>query len=310
MLLDRRLIFVTGKGGVGKTTVAAALGLAAARAGKKTIVCEVQRQSRMSAVLAREGVVEHEETEIADGLWAISVDPDRAVEEYLRYQLRSRALYKLLVDNRIFQYLFAAAPGARELVTIGKLWELAQVERKWTGGDTYDLVIVDAPATGHGLGLLNAPKTFRDIARVGPIASQADQIHTFFTDPKKTAVALVALPEEMPVNETLDFQRLLAQEMGRATDLTVVNALYPQRFTAREAEELAAASEGNGTSEPARAAITAAVSEHVRAKGQRRQLGRLRRGSQSPVSTLPYIFEPELDLDDVEELSRKLERAL
>src|SRR5256714_11681246 len=146
--MDKRLIFVTGKGGVGKTTVAAALGLAAAARGKRTIVCEVARQERMSRAFRREGVG-WSETKLADNLYAISIDPHESLEEYLEDQIGSRRLAHLLFRNRIFEYFPAPAPGVRELVTIGKAWELPQLQRR-RGGDTpYHLVIVDAPATRH-----------------------------------------------------------------------------------------------------------------------------------------------------------------
>ena len=214
-ILDKRLIFVTGKGGVGKSTVAAALGVAAARRGKRTIVCEVAQQERMSAVFHREGVG-YRETEIADNLYAFSVDPQRALEEYLLQQIRIKPVYDLMFKNRIFTYFAAATPGLRELVTVGKVWELAQLDRRVKKGAKYDLVIVDAPATGHGLGLLRTPKTFGDIARVGPIKRQADTIYEFITDASLTSVVAVAWPEEMPVNETIDLQRNLERGAGPA----------------------------------------------------------------------------------------------
>ena len=99
----------------------------------------------------RQGVGYHE-TEIAPDLFAFSIDPQRALEEYLLLQIRIRPLYDLLFKNRIFTYFAAATPGLRELVTVGKVWELAQLDRRVKKGDKYDLVIVDAPATGHGLG--------------------------------------------------------------------------------------------------------------------------------------------------------------
>src|SRR5919204_278698 len=199
-IFDKRLIFVTGKGGVGKTTVAAALGLAAARAGKRTIVCEVAHQERMSQAFRREGVG-YSEAELAPRLFAISIDPQRSMEEYLSSQVKPAPLYKLLFDNRFFQYFAAATPGMRELVTIGKIWELAQLERRSAKASPYDLVIVDAPSTGHGLGILRTPATFRDAARVGPIRRQANIIDSFISDPKLTGVVTVALPEEMLGNE-------------------------------------------------------------------------------------------------------------
>src|SRR3954454_22949262 len=199
LLFDKRLVVVTGKGGVGRTTVAAALGLAAARQGKRTMVAEVAQQERMSRAFRREGVG-YSETELADNFWAMSVDPQHALDEYLTQQVGG-ALGNVLFHNRIFEYFVAAAPGVRELTTIGKVWELAQLERR-SKAAPYDLVIVDAPASGHGLGMLRSPRTFGEIARVGPIRRRADAIHGFLTDRSRTGVVSVALPQEMPVNET------------------------------------------------------------------------------------------------------------
>jgi anion-transporting ArsA/GET3 family ATPase len=307
-VLDKRLLFVTGKGGVGKSTVAAALGLLAARRGKRVILCEVAQQERVSRVFRREGV-SFEETELRPRLAAISVEPQQALEEYLRVQVGNRALFRLLFENRVFQYFAAAAPGAKELVTMGKVWELAQLDRPWTGKTTrYDLVIVDAPATGHGLGLLKVASTIRDVARVGPIRRQADRIDSFVRDRRRTGVVTVALPEEMPVTETLDFRDRLRDQMAMAVDTVVVNGLYPERFDGADSRRLggldAASSDGVVS-----AAVGAALSEHRRARSQRTQLRRLRKEVEHAV-TLPFLFEPELGLDDIERLSRELERRL
>src|SRR5262245_9722468 len=211
-LLDKRLIVVTGKGGVGKTTVAAALGLAAARRGKRTIVCEVAEQERLPGMFGLEPTG-YEERELAPGLHGISVAPERAKQEWLRYQLRSSTIAGVLGHSRVFQYLTAAAPGLDDLVTIGKVWEVAQLRRR-TGESVYDLSIVDAPATGHGLAMLSAPRTYAEVARVGPIRRQALTIHEFLADGRSTGVLLVALPEEMPVTETVEFERRLHDELG------------------------------------------------------------------------------------------------
>jgi anion-transporting ArsA/GET3 family ATPase len=299
-LLDRRLVVVTGKGGVGKTTVSAALGLVAARAGKRTVICEVAEQERLSDLFGVDGAG-HEERELAPNLHTVSVDPDIAKEEWLRYQLKSGTLAGVLGGSSVFRYLSAAAPGLSELVTMGKVWDLAQLERR-TGGSVFDLAIVDAPATGHGVAMLRAPSTYASVARVGPIRRQALQIDAFLRDPARTGVMVVAAPEEMPVNETLDLEGRLRDEMEMAIDLTVVNAVYPERFTRAEAERLRS-SEKN---EP----VCAALAEHERVRGQRSQLRRLRRGLDAPVATLPFCFEPELGLEQLEELARRLERAL
>jgi anion-transporting ArsA/GET3 family ATPase len=315
-LLDKRLVVVTGKGGVGKTTVAAALGLAAARAGKRTVVCEVAEQERLAGVFGV-SASEHEERELAPGLHAVSVDPERAKEEWLRYQLKSSTLAGVLGGSSVFRYLSAAAPGLSELVTIGKVWDLAQLERR-TGGSVFDLAIVDAPATGHGIAMLRAPSTYAGVARVGPIRRQALLIDGFLRDPARTGVVVVALPEEMPVNETLELEQRLGEELAMKIDRTVVNGLYPERFTAAEAERLreAAAQSGGGphatesAGDGRHVALRAAVAEHERVRGQRSQLRRLRRGLRSPVATLPFLFDPELGPAQLDELSRRLERDL
>src|ERR1044072_2305456 len=235
--LDKRLIFVTGKGGVGKATVGVALGLRAAAAGKRTIVCEVAAQENASRIFDHTEVGFHE-VEMEENLWSISIDPDESMREYVLLQLKVRAMRDLLFRSRIFNYLAAATPGLKELVTIGKIWELAQLDRKVKKGRKYDLVIVDAPATGHGVVFLQTPRPFAAIARSGPIHSQAQQLDRFITDQENTGTAIVALPEEMPVNESMTLERDLRDEVGVAVDRVYLNGLYPERFKKGEAEAL------------------------------------------------------------------------
>jgi anion-transporting ArsA/GET3 family ATPase len=299
-LLDRRLVIVTGKGGVGKSTVALALGFAAAAAGKRTIVCEVSSQENLSRIF-HHSRVGFREVEMAENLWAISIDPDEAMREYVLLQLRVRAMRDLLFRFRIFSYLAAATPGLRELVTVGKVWELAQSNRKVKEGRIYDLVVVDAPATGQGVGFLQTPRTFANIARVGPIASQAQALDSFITNRRKTAVAIVALPEEMPVNETAALERDLTSQVGATVERIYMNGLYPDRFGAGEADRIAAAAEA--TDGATRAAFLAALGECRRAAAQRGQLARLEELTSAPVHRLPFLFEPEVGIEQVRELA-------
>ena len=299
-LLDKRILFVTGKGGVGKSTVSVALGLAAAARGMRTIVCEVSAQEHASRIFHRAAVGFHE-VEMAENLWTISIDPDHSLREYLLLQLKVRAMRDLLVRSKIFNYFAAATPGLRELLTIGKIWELAQPDRKVKKGRNYDFVIVDSPATGQGIGFLQTPRTFASIARVGPIKAQAEALDAMITDRESTGAAIVALPEEMPVNESAMLERELADEIGVAVDAVYMNALYPDRFSATDEERLddaAATTDG-----PAGGAIRAALSERRRAESHREQLERLERMVSTPVRTLPFIFEPELGVDGVEALA-------
>jgi anion-transporting ArsA/GET3 family ATPase len=297
------LVIVTGKGGVGKTTVAVALGMRAAAEGKRTIVCEVAAQENASRMFEHTTVGFHE-VELEENLWVISIDPDESMREYVLLQLKVRAMRDMLFRSRIFNYLAAATPGLKELVTIGKIWELARLDRKAKSGRKYDTVIVDAPATGHGVGFLQTPRTFANIARVGPIHSQAQTLDNFITNHDDTGVAIVALPEEMPVNETAALEHDLVNEVGVAVDRVYLNGLYPERFSKDEAEMLTALAAGEeGAS---KAAARAALSEFGRARSQRAQLARLRRRTEAPVKTLPFLFEPDLGPEAARRLSKRL----
>jgi anion-transporting ArsA/GET3 family ATPase len=302
-LLDKRLVIVTGKGGVGKSTVALATALAAARRGKRTILCEVGAQEHLSRVFGR-AEVGFNEVEMAENLWVISIDPDESMREYLLIQLKVRAMRDLLVRSRVFTYLAAATPGLKELVTIGKIWELAQPERRVKGARHYDLVVVDAPATGHGVGFLQTPRTFAAIARVGPIRAQAETLDKFIRNERQTGVEIVAFPEEMPVNETATLERDLAEDVGVAVDRIVMNGLYPERFSDDEAERLASLAERNDG--VVRSACRAAVRECRRARSQREQLARLEELTEAPVTTLPFLFEPDLGVEEIGALAEGL----
>jgi anion-transporting ArsA/GET3 family ATPase len=296
-------VIVTGKGGVGKSTVALALAMAAARRGKRTILCEVAAQEHLSHVFHRAEVGFHE-VEMAENLWLISIDPDESMREYVLLQLKVKAMRDLLFRSRIFNYLAAATPGLKELVTIGKIWELAQLDRKVKRGRKYDLVIVDAPATGHGVGFLQTPRTFANVARVGPIRQQAEILDRFIRNRKRTGVVVVALPEEMPVNETAKLERDLESEVGVAVSRIVCNGLYPERFDDQETEtllELAADREG-----AVRVACRAAISESRRARAEREQLARLEELTEAPVTTLPFLFEPELGVEEIAALAEEV----
>src|SRR5689334_10590494 len=278
LLRDRRLLYVTGKGGVGKTTVAAALGVAAAQAGRRTIVCEVADQDRVSRAFRREGVMRETEVQLADNLWAISIDPSRALQEWLGKQIGGAGL-RVLARSSAFQYFVAAAPGAKELITIAKVWELAQPQRWDRANRTYDLVVVDAPSSGHGLAMLTTPRTFGEIARVGPIRRQASKVSEMLSDSARTGYVAVALPEEMPVNETIELEARLADAVGLGLDAIVVNGVWPERFSAADVRRLRAAPDGE--------VVRAALVTHERAKAQRAQVRRLRGKTDAPVSTLP-----------------------
>jgi anion-transporting ArsA/GET3 family ATPase len=296
-LLNRRLIFVTGKGGVGKTTVAMALGLAGARAGHRTIVADIQ------------GEGEPDERELSPGLFRISVDPQHAMEEYLAVKVPGPAAAALR-QSRIFHTFVMATPGMRELLCMGKLWELAQFERRSEGADVFDLVIVDAPASGHGAALLRTPRTFAEIARVGPIAHQARTIAATLADPAFTAVVAVSTAEEMPVNETLELRDALAAGPDpHELEMVVLNARYPRRFSAADMaalDDAAASARPDPEAGAAATAVAVARAEHHRAELQDVQEQRLAAEFGERLRVLPYLFEPSLERPQLERLATEL----
>jgi anion-transporting ArsA/GET3 family ATPase len=309
-MLDCDLLYVTGKGGVGKTTVALALALLAARQGRRVILCEVAGQARAQALFGYDGAPPGREVALEAGLWALSIDPALALEEWAARQIRSRRLVHLLTGSSVFGNFVNAAPGVRELLAITKAWELARPERWVRSASRYDLVVLDAPSSGHGLGVLRTPRTFAEIARVGPIASQARAVRELLEDPLRSAYVAVALPAELPVSETLDLEARLHDQMRRELATIVVNGVLPRRFTATELEAIARARRNGDAGRLPSAAFAAAHDLHGQANAQQAQLRRLRRHAGAPVHTLPFVFTTALHLDDVRLLADALEREL
>jgi len=303
-MLERELLFVTGKGGVGKTTLAAALGLLAAERGLRTIVVELGDQGRLPALFGLPPEEPGMETLLFDRLWSISIDPDQALLEWLQ-QLGGRVSGRVLASSGTFQYFAAAAPGAKELVSMVKIWELTQGERWQRRAGGYDLVVIDAPSTGHALGLLHSPRTFGAIARVGPIAGQAQRVRELLEDPARSAFLGVALATDMAVTETLELQDGLLQGLGRTLDRVLLNCLLPSRFTAAELERIARLD----GSEIGRSAAAAARAAHDRARFQHNQLARLRRRRFEALG-VPFLFGAELDLPAVQRIAAHLRRRL
>jgi anion-transporting ArsA/GET3 family ATPase len=200
-VLDRaQLLVVTGKGGTGKTTVAAALAIAAARRGRRTLVVEVEGRQGLAAPFGRRSLG-YQETRLADGVNGLAVDPEESLREYLgRYGFAPLA--RLLSWARLTNFVTAAAPGLGDILLVGKVWEAAT--RRSGPRRVYDLVVLDAPPTGRVIPFLRTPETVAELARVGPIRHQADRVKELLDDPGRTAMVLTCLPEELPVTETIE----------------------------------------------------------------------------------------------------------
>ncbi|MBN2623121.1 MAG: ArsA family ATPase [Acidimicrobiales bacterium] len=225
-LLDRKLLFVTGKGGVGKTTIAAALGQLAASRGKRTLLCEVDAKGNLAGAFET-GPTQFREREIAPGLWAMSMDTEASLKEYLSLQLRVPLLSRIGPLARTFDFVANAAPGVKEILIVGKLaYEVREQH--------YDVVVVDAPASGHIVGQLAAPQAIKELVKVGAVRDQTGWMLDILSDPAQTGVVIVATPEEMPVNETIDLSERLRAETSVDLAAVVVNRVLPELFTRGE----------------------------------------------------------------------------
>lgn len=224
-LLDRRFVLVTGKGGVGKSTVTAVLALLSARAGKRTLVCELDTHEQIAPMLGHDpvgGAV----TELEDRLSVVNIKPSLAMEEYGLMKLRFRALYRVVFDNPLVAALVRFVPGMNDLLMLGKAFNHER-EADDRGRPTYDRIIIDAPATGHGVTFFRLPKIIRDAVPAGNMHREAADMWDLLTDPARTAVHLVSLPEELPVQETRELRAKLEGELGMPLGYLVINRLPP-----------------------------------------------------------------------------------
>ena len=226
-LLAHRLVIVTGKGGTGKTAVAASLALAAARRGARVLLAEVGREEQAPGLIAPgTGEVGYEGQELIPGLHAMRIEPYAALTDYLGLQLGGERIARAVVANRGFRQLMAAAPGWRELITLGTLWYREQQTE--LGRPTVDLIVVDAPATGHGLTFLDVPRLVASAVRSGPLRRNAQEVERLLADPERTRLLPVTLAEELPVRETCELLERLRGDLGVPVDRVVVNALEPR----------------------------------------------------------------------------------
>lgn len=317
-VLDRRLLIISGKGGVGKTTVAAALAIVAARRGKKVLLAEVEGKSALAELFDCDPLTP-KPINISPGLDGMNISPEEALEEYFDVQLHMKRIAKPLIASNLVDYVTHAAPGLKDILILGKVWYTA-VRRK-----TYDLIVFDSPAAGHAVSMLRSPEGFLHAVPVGPLANHARQVLDWLQDPDEVSIHLTSMAEEMPVNETLETTMLLESKLGMDVTCVFLNMLYPPLSddadvqsqidglgSAGDLVERAAAAGAKLTTKQAQALYAAGDFYRHRRTLQAEHRLNLEKGVRDTATMvdLPYIFTDRFGTPELEQLADAIEKGL
>jgi anion-transporting ArsA/GET3 family ATPase len=301
-----RVLVVAGKGGVGKTTVTAALARMAAHAGLSVLIVELEGKGGVMAAFGRKGSLDYEETLLHDGAGEVRarrITPDDALLEYLADHGMKR-ISKRLVSSGALDVVATAIPGIRDILVLGKVKSLER-------GEVADLILVDAPATGHAMTFLSSARGLLDAARAGPVRAQAADVVELLTDPARSQVALVTLPEEMPVNEVVEAAYTLEDRIGVTLGPVVVNGCLPDEPALDRDPAEAAAEAGVGLDPDMSQALAAAASfQRHRFALQEEQLGRLAEELPLPQLRTRFLNDAEVGPEQLELLADDLAAAV
>ena len=225
-IFDKRLILVVGKGGVGRSTVAAAIADHCARAGKKTLLFETNANDRFGNYFDKPSVGT-EITQLAPNLSATNATPASALAEYGLMILRWKSVYEMVFENRVTKAFLRAIPGLDDYALLGKVWYHTTEEKR--GKPVWDTIVFDMPASGHASSMLRVPWVIVETVPEGPLTRDAREVKQLLTDPERTAAVLVTLAEEMPVNEALELEAKLTG-LGIVPQQLIANQVFPDRF--------------------------------------------------------------------------------
>ena len=306
-LLSRQILIVTGKGGTGKTTVAAALGLWASRAGKRTLLVECNGSQQIPTLFNRESEG-YKPTHLHPGLSAMSITSDEAIEDYVVKQIKVRKLYQMVFRNRVMGPFMDAVPGLHDAVHLGKVYDLIE-DNKTNGAPTWDLIIVDAPATGHGLHMLASARSMMELTRTGPVYEGVKLVHDVISNTERTGLVLTCLPEDLPVNETIELNAHL-----RAADHQVAGVVLNEMSDV----PLPSPDDWQNHGPHLRASPNPAIQEAAElterwiARETRQLAAKTRLDSHidAPLTTLPFLLNRALGVTELDQLSRRLESSL
>lgn len=309
-LFQKRLIIVTGKGGVGKTTISLALAFLNAERKRRTILAILGRVQKDSPFFGSKKKIDFSERRLDKGVYAIGIDPNKALREYIRLNfVKAFPLYAAVFKSKALQDFFEGAPGLKELIMLGKVWHLGKLK---TGGKNprpkYDQVIFDAPSTGYALPLFNLPERVLSMVQKGAFRGHVELVERFLKDPEKTAFVTVTIPEEMAVKETLEVIEG-AKGAGIKHAFTVVNCVYPEIFSESDREKIQdiAGQEKMGQIMPL---LTSAQSHIKKVEENRSHIRELYEADAGKLLFVNFRFKSELALEDVASIGKELEKQL
>ena len=301
-LPDKRLIIVGGKGGVGKSVIAAALALLAVRQGKKTLLLGVDTLDRFEALLGYQGE-EKSLKVVEDKLYSTILNPKSVANDFIETHIPIRTLSKKIANSGLFKYWFEATPMLSELLMLGKIWKLATETKTLSSKPVWDCIVVEAPATGHSLGLLGASETAAQLL-VGPMRSKADEITAMLRDPEFTSLVIATLAEDMPVAEALELKKKATEQLGMTVGAVIVNAIFPKILEASDAEALDSLPEEipDGLLGPLKEATAYASERRERAE---HFLSMVRAECKNCVE-LPFLLSEQFGREQIEDLAKQL----
>jgi anion-transporting ArsA/GET3 family ATPase len=312
-LFDRRLVIVAGKGGVGKTTIACALGLIASHLGKRTLLAEVDGVGRAASLLGIAPGTIGDAQPVRPGLSVMSVEGSAALSEYLEIIVPVKRVLQAVFSSRIYQYFVAAAPGLKELMTIGKIWFEAERIDEATGAHRWDLVVLDAPATGHSLQYLGMPRAAHEVFRVGLVGRESQRLVDLLTDPARTVINLVTTAEEMPVNETREMYERIRNDLQMPLGVLFVNRVHDGGLNAEALDRVQGALKvvrDERQRSLAEEALQRAREEVGWTTVNKRYLRQLAKSVAIPMVQVPFLFAEEFGVEQVHRIAALLEPDL